>query len=487
MDLTQHFQAIWRRRYVVVLASILVAAAVYAWRSSAPPTYKADALLAVTSGRAAAGEATTQSDVLFLASTYAQLAKTRPVVQDALTRSGLRIPLSTALLLVSADASNEAGFIRLSATGPTVASATALSAGLADALTATVTKQQELRLRESLAPIEADIATVQGQLATLPVNAAERPALQARLEALFLSATNRQLRPSDRLDLVAPARAEPTPISPHPTRDAVLALLVAFVINAELAAAAEALGDRFRGQDETEEVARVTGLPVLARIPSSAKEGDEELLEAIRTLRTNLTFMSSAHRLRSLAIVSVDPESGKSFVARHLAGSLAAFELPVVLIDGDLRRPVLHDILGLDRAPGLSDLFQGNSVEDAIRPVDGQPNLWLLPAGSPVADPSALLSGNLFPSDAKPLSWAEMVIIDTPAGAYFADALAIASQCDGSIVVINAKTARRRPTKRLIDDLRNVGAAPLGAVINRSRAPSRSSQYYAKRSRGGTR
>lgn len=487
MDLTQHFQAIWRRRYLVVLASILVTAAVYGWRSSAPPTYKADALLAVTSGRAAAGEATTQSDVLFLASTYAELAKTRPVVQDALARSGLRIPLSTALLRISTSSSSSAGFIQLSATGPSPAAATALAGGLADALTATVTRQQTERLQAQLAPIEDDINAAQRQLSALPNNAAERPALQSRLEALILSATDRRLRPGDRLDLVAPARSESAPISPHPARDAAFALLLALIVNAELAAAVEALGDRFRGKDETDEVSRVTGLPVLARIPSSAKEGDDELLEAIRTLRTNLTFMSSANRLRSLAIVSVDPESGKSFVARHLAGSLAAFELPVVLIDGDLRRPVLHEILSLDRAPGLSDLFQGNSVEDAIRPVDGRPNLWLLPAGSPVADPSALLSGNLFPSDAKPLSWAEMVIIDTPAGAYFADALAIASQCDGSLIVINARTARRRPTKRLIEDLRTVGAAPLGVVINRSRAPSRSSQYYAKRPRGGTR
>ena len=75
------------------------------------------------------------------------------------------------------------------------------------------------------------------------------------------------------------------------------------------------------------------------------------------------------------------------------------------------------------------------------------------------------------------MTWAELVIVDTPAGGLFADALAIASQCDATLVVVDAQNSRRRPVRDLVESLRQVAAQPIGIVLNRTEPAPRPSYY----------
>ena len=306
-----------------------------------------------------------------------------------------------------------------------------------------------------------------------------RQALVARYQELARALTAARLEPVDRLEIVAPARAGSDPVAPTPARDAFLTFLAGLIAFSLVAVAVEGLSDRFSTERPGEEATRITGLPILAEIPRTA---GAEVVEAFRTLRTSLMFMTTSERLRTLAIVSVDPGTGKTFVSLNLAREAAGLEVPVVLIDGDLRRPVIHDRLGIPRSPGLTEALTSPSHDDLPgHLVEG----WLrvLPSGAPVADPAGLFGGRNFREALDAMTWAELVVVDTPAGGLFADALAIASQCDATILVIDTQTSRRRSVRRLVEALRHVAAQPIGIVLNRTESMGRSSYYEPARGR----
>jgi Mrp family chromosome partitioning ATPase len=97
-----------------------------------------------------------------------------------------------------------------------------------------------------------------------------------------------------------------------------------------------------------------------------------------------------------------------------------------------------------------------------------------------VSDPAGLFGGRSFREALEGMTWAELVVVDTPAGGLFADALAIASQCDATLVVVDAQSSRRRPTRNLVENLRQVSAQPIGVVLNRTEPAPRPSYYEVK-------
>ena len=477
MDLFEHFRVISRRRWSVLVASVAVAAVVFGWSYTRPPVYQATALISVTSGRAVSGQSVTEQDSLFLSRNYAELARTRPVLADAAARSKRVLSASDAGKRISSKASGDVGFITLAATGPSPDDATALAQASADALIAAVTGEQARAVRASLAPIDDEISQVGDELAQLPPEAGNRGALVARYQALVQAATERRLAPTDRLVLVSPARGDSAPVSPTPVRDTVLALLVALVVNSELVVLLALLRDRMSGAEEDEESGEIMGLPVLASIPP----GDgEETQEAFRTLRTSLMFLETTGPLRTVAVVSANPNAGKTFTCRHLARSVAGLELPVVLVDADLRRPSVHHEAGTSVSPGLSEVLGGRPLASALRPDPRQTNLQLLTGGSQVADPAGLVAGKMFREVLDQLDGG-LVVVDTPACDLFADGFAIASQCDATLVVVDAKGTRRRAVRRVISQLHRVGANPIGIVLNRAETRRSGNYYYGYR------
>jgi capsular exopolysaccharide synthesis family protein len=483
VELSQHFRTIWRRRWRILVASVGIAVLVAFWSLSRPSVYRGSATVAVTSGRATAGESVTRDDTLFLTRTYAELAETRPVVTDAAVQSGLSLTHAEAVRRLAARAHDDVGFLTVSATGPSSREASELAAAGAQALIAAVAEQQRQALQEALAPIEEEVEEVGERLAALESGSADRAPLQARYAALVGSATERRLQPVDRLAVVSPARSDSDPVSPAPARDALLALLVALVVNSELTVVLAALSDRFSGEDPELEVTGVTGLPVLARIPA---RGEDTMLEAFRTLRTNLMFMDSLEQVRTVAVISVDPGAGKSFISTNLARAAATLDVPVVLIDADLRRPNVHYYLDLGLAPGLTELLTGQAdLGWVLKRAPDHEGLHAITAGSPVTDASRIVGSQELSELLSRLDWAGLVVVDTPAAGMFADALAVASHCDATVVVIDLANSKRRAARRMVEQLGQVGAKPLGVVLNRSDPSPRNTYYYRRRNGSG--
>lgn len=460
MRMSEHLRVIWRRKWRILAVALLLAAIVYIRSDAAPDEYRAEAILSVTPGR---GDASADAAIR-LARSYAVLATTRAVLVQAVADGKLGGGASAASDQVQARATDD-GVVEVEGDGSTPRRAEQLAAAVADAVVGSVRTRQEAARDEALAGVADELADLERQLSSrdLPADAPLRAALLVRYTELNRASTEARLRPLDRLDVVSPARAAAEPVAPTPARDGLLTFLAALVAFSVLAALVEVLSDRFSTERPGEEVVRVTGLPVLAEIP---RTGGPEVIEAFRTLRTSLMFMSTSERLRTLAVVSVDAGSGKTFTAVNLAREAAGLEVPVVLIDGDLRRPILHDRLNLPRSPGLSEALEGRADTAEIGHALGE---WLrvVTSGAAVADPAGLFGGRSFRETLDDMTWAELVLVDTPAGGLYADALAIASQCDATLVVVDAQNSKRRAVRNLVESLRHVSAQPIGIVLNR--------------------
>jgi succinoglycan biosynthesis transport protein ExoP len=473
VDVAEHFRTILQNWWRILVVSVLIAATVYVVDASRSKQYAATAQLQVTSGRASVGQAT-QDDTNFLTLTYATLGTSVPVVASAAAKSGLKIDPTTAGSRISVSQENNTGFLKVSATGPSPRDAVELARGESQALTEAVRNQQDAAKFQDLASLNASIAKLTDQMTSLPPNNPAIGALQQAYGAAITARANRDAQPSNHVDVVSPAVALSSPVSPRPLRDSLLALAVAFVIVGELWVVVRAVGDRFSATDDSADIMKLAGLPVLARIP---KGSDADTLEAFRILRTNLMFLEGAGKPRTLAIVSANPDAGKTFVAIHLAESAAALDEKVVLIDADLRKPAVHERLGVVRAPGLSAVLQGADIASTLRRNGASPFLRILPSGAPVSDPSGVLGARAFRQVLDGLRAVRLVVVDTPPGALFADAMAVASQCDATVFVLDMKTSRKRAVRATIESLERGGANIVGIVVNRAATP-RSTSYY---------
>jgi capsular exopolysaccharide synthesis family protein len=465
VDVGEHFRTIRVGWWRILIAALLVAVGTYFVRKQAPKEYQAGAVVQVVSGAALAGlGSTTQTQ--YVTDTYAQLGNTTSVITQGIASQGLNIDVATAQNRLTVETVG-LGIILVKANGPSVREAVGLTQGTLDALV-NESKNQEIGiLHRDTAKLIADRTQINARLATLNPSSREAAMQRLRLTAVSEALAKRAALPSNRVSAVALAASNGKPISPKPFRDAEFAFIVALIVAAELWVWRSARADRFSSLDESE-MMRDLGLPVLARVPAG---NSSETLESIRTLRTNLMFLSGATKPRTVAVVSANPESGKTFVSVELAEAAATIDEQVVFVDADLRRPTAHDHFGLRRAPGLTAVLQGADVAGALRRVRTGSSLRVLPTGSSSSDPSALLSARAFRSVLEQLRSMRLVVVDTPPVSMFADALAIASQCDVTVFVLDMKTSRKRAVRGAIEALRRGGANVVGVVVNRAAVP----------------
>ncbi|MCX6628513.1 MAG: CpsD/CapB family tyrosine-protein kinase [Candidatus Solibacter sp.] len=205
--------------------------------------------------------------------------------------------------------------------------------------------------------------------------------------------------------------------------------------------------------------------------------------EEFRTLRTRLNHLQSLQPLHTIVVTSPSPAEGKTFTAVNLAlAQCHLAESSVLLGDFDLRRPVIHNLFQIDRAPGLSDFLTGQcTFAQAIRRVEGM-NLYLLPAGAPVKNPLELLNMRqaklLFEELPRSFDWA---IFDTPPLLFSADANLLSTMADGTVLVVKIGSTTFDNVTRAMQSLceNNV----LGIVANGARASelySKYTYYYSK-------
>ena len=166
-------------------------------------------------------------------------------------------------------------------------------------------------------------------------------------------------------------------------------------------------------------------------------------------------------------MVSPQPQDGKSFLCANLAIAWAQAGRRTLLIDADLRGPRQHQVFGIDDGRGLSSLLAGRSGLEAIARVDDVPGLCVLPAGPLPPNPLELVDGPVFRDLMGELSSRfDQIVVDTPASAYGADALAIADRCTATLVVARRHASRLSALAALTGHLAQGPARVAGVVMN---------------------
>ena len=188
--------------------------------------------------------------------------------------------------------------------------------------------------------------------------------------------------------------------------------------------------------------------------------------EQFRILRARLYRLREKKPFRTLLVTSAQAGEGKSFVSLNLARAIVhQHERHALLIDADLRAPKLHVSLGAPSAPGLSDYLRGEADEFSIIQAGSGENLFFIPAGKPVSNPTELLGStrakSLFQRLGPLFDW---VIVDTSPVLPVSDASVLAPMCDGVIVVVGAGRTSSDSARTACQELRE--SRLLGVVLN---------------------
>jgi capsular exopolysaccharide synthesis family protein len=210
--------------------------------------------------------------------------------------------------------------------------------------------------------------------------------------------------------------------------------------------------------------------------------------EEFRTLRSRLYHAREKTPLKKLLITSALPKEGKSFTAANLAQVLVRQHgRRVLLIDGDLRGPRLHMMLGTTSSPGLADYLQGRCDEFSIMQRGPMENLFFIPSGQEISDPAELVAnGRLKLLLQRVEALFDWIIVDSPPAVPVSDASVLAKACDGVLMVVRSNTTptdmARRARMEFPDD------ALVGVVLNGTNADAMpyTRYYYEAYQKNGT-
>ena len=207
--------------------------------------------------------------------------------------------------------------------------------------------------------------------------------------------------------------------------------------------------------------------------------------EAINTLCTNLTF--SGEHVRKILLTSCHASEGKSFLSLNIVRTLAKLDKKVVMVDCDLRKSVIarkYLAFGDGSVKGLSHYLAGMvPMEEILYQVVDVPNLYIVPCGRNVSNSLPLVSspklGELLNALAEQMDY---VIVDAPPVGMLIDAARIATNCDGTLLVVTYNAVRKQELVDAQEQLEQSGCPILGTVINQANfGDYLSRKYYYSR------
>ena len=254
-------------------------------------------------------------------------------------------------------------------------------------------------------------------------------------------------------------------------------LLLGLMLGMGAAFLREFMDDSLKSSDELE---RITGLPVLGLLPNIRNQSDDQiallahmdprspLAEAIRSLRTSLKFSTQLGAPRVTFVTSSNPAEGKSSIALNLATAYAQIGSKVLLIDADLRNPSIHHLLKLENLEGLTNYLAGaGDAAEISRPCLIK-QLRVITSGPIPPDPVELLSGKRMEDLlAASLNEFDYVIIDGPPVIGLADALVLSNLADATILSVQAGKTRKASLLATLKRLERASGNIIGTLLSR--------------------
>jgi len=290
------------------------------------------------------------------------------------------------------------------------------------------------------------------------------------------------------LTVIEEASLPTVPVGPQWKKQVLLAAAVGLVLATGAAFLLEYLDDTVKSPDDATRTMGLTTVGAISRIAGdnpadkliTVRHPKSPIAEAYRVMRTNLHFSSLDRPLKSLVVTSPNPVEGKSTTLANLGVVMAQAGKSVVLVDSDLRRPMLHKIFQLQNKEGLTSvLLQDEPSLDGHLQETGIENLRVLTSGPLPPNPSELLGSQKMRQLIEHLKdRADVILFDTPPAIPVTDAAVLAAQADGVLLVADAGRTRRNMARQAVESLRQVGANLLGVALNRLSPRSAGGYYY---------
>lgn len=502
-DSRQQLHTIWAYRRWLALFVVLSTIVTYMLSKSQAPTYKATALAQLVSAAEASGQVLAPEEQQTITNSYLRIAQTSGVYTLGAHNLGGHVTPSEFASHVSVNPETDTAVFDVSGSAGTASGAVSYANAYANAFATYVEQLQAAQRKATVERLQQQINTAETGIATAS-SAGQAALLREQLHVLQGKIGEAVATPSDAIRVLGSAPPPTSPTSPQPKRNAILALIASLLLGAGAILAYSVLTDRYRDADEA---AADLGLPLLGEIPRAALH-EQSAIEAFRRLRTAAIFELTGHREREHGVgasngkpTSVEPSAtvlitaaergaGKSYTTVGLARALAAEGWHTIAVDGDLRKPTLHEQLSVRPTPGLADVLHGNSADvnavlQGVSIAHGSQGgeLDVIAAGPPTAEATELLSSRRMRDTMETLGESySYVVMDSSPVLPVVDAIVLARYSQGVVFVVDARHSRRRDVRRAMQTLRASEAPILGFVFNRAEVSTLAYGYGASMS-----
>ena len=417
--------------WIVVLAVMICALGAVGYCLSKTPVYAATSTLYVTSATDDSSATAYQGSLASekRVASYVRLVNSKEVLERAINQGHLSISLDEARTMVSATAPPDTVMLSITARGTDKGLAVGLANAVSDAMVSYV----------------------------------------GRLET-----PNGGGQPLARLTVVNPAEPPAGAVSPRTTLILVSALLLGLIIGLAIIAVRSTFNNKI---ETASDINRLSELPVLAEIPLDRGLKSGALIdfstglsrsgEAFRHLRTSISFTRVDTPPRVILVTSSDASEGKTTVSTNFAAALAESGKSVVLVDGDLRRPMLTNrVPGVADAAGFTNWLRGDAkLEDLIQ-VPSDTGVSVLSSGPIPPNPAEILESSRVSMGFEILcKFFDYVIVDSAPVLPVTDSVVLSHWVDGVVIAVRSGKTRYPQLTRAIQSLSTVGTPILGFVL----------------------
>lgn len=296
------------------------------------------------------------------------------------------------------------------------------------------------------------------------------------------------------------------PVGPRRMQSLALAMLISLVFGVALARYLDYLDDSIHSADDVEKTLRLPALAVIPAMGSLSRRrlgssnlslqkvngnaasrllldinSRTPLAEAYKQLRTSVLLSSAGGAPKTLLVTSSQPAEGKTTTVINTAMSLAQTGATVLVIDADMRRPRVHDILETDNSRGLSTILASKMTEAEMLALVEQhetSGLYILPSGPIPPNPAELTGSDQMRRLLAVLEANfDHIVIDSPPVSSFTDGVLISTMVDGVLLVVHGGRSSRNVVRRARQVLQEVGAKIFGVVLNNVTLSTKDSYY----------
>lgn len=341
-----------------------------------------------------------------------------------------------------------------------------------------ILKAQEGNLASSLEEQKAEAREIQRRqlgFQSRATNQEQRKAILEQLQAISQQTALTSEFQGNNTRIVNPAVSPTTPVRPNKRANILVGAVGGLLLGGFVVLLLDYLDNTIRSAEQVEQYLR---LHLLTYVPTTSNASAGSIKEAYHTLRTGMLFANRDKTPKVVLVTSAGPSEGKTSTALNLAQILAVSGDRVVLVDCDLRRPSVHRYLKLNKQHGIMEYVVGNGELSSYLKETSVPRLRVLTSGPIPPNPPEMLDHerflDIFPRLRRDFDW---IVVDSPPVLSVTDPIILASLVDGVIMVVQHSRYPREMVRRAVNQLRNVNANLLGAVLNNVNI-ARDAYYY---------